>query len=67
MAWTEQKPNGNFHIIFRLGQTKFRTSLRTKDPQEAYALVLLCMTTHTEFLGEPGHDVGSLATSPALT
>ena len=36
MAWLEQKTEGGtFHIRFRLGEEKFRRSLRTKDRREA--------------------------------
>jgi len=37
MAWVEQKPNGTFHIVFRLGEEKYRRSLRTKNRKAAAA------------------------------
>lgn len=35
MAWLEQKPSGTFHLVFRIGEQKFRRSLKTKDKKEA--------------------------------
>jgi integrase len=37
MAWLEQKKSGTFHLIFRLGDEKFRRSLKTKCSREASA------------------------------
>jgi len=35
MAWLETPPSGNIHIGFRIGDEKFRRSLRTKNQREA--------------------------------
>lgn len=35
MAWLEQKKSGTFHILFRVGEEKFRRSLKTKNQREA--------------------------------
>ena len=36
MAWLEQHPTaGTFQIVFRLGEAKFKRSLKTDDPREA--------------------------------
>lgn len=36
MAWLEQHPTaGTFQIVFRLGEAKFKRSLKTSDPREA--------------------------------
>lgn len=35
MAWLEQKPSGIFHLVFRIGEEKYRRSLKTKDKKEA--------------------------------
>lgn len=37
MAWLEQKPNGRFHVAFRLAGQRFKKSLRTADSQVAHA------------------------------
>ncbi len=35
MAWLEREPSGHFHIRFRLGERKFKRSLKTKIESEA--------------------------------
>ena len=37
MAWLEQKKSGTYHVVFRIGNEKFRRSLKTNDPSEANA------------------------------
>ncbi len=40
MPWLEQRPNGRFHVAFRLGRQKFKKSLRTTDRRTAEARLL---------------------------
>jgi len=35
MAWLEQKQSGTFHVLFRIGEEKYRRSLKTKMHREA--------------------------------
>jgi integrase len=37
MAWLERDCSGNIHVCFRLGERKFKRSLRTKDNRSATA------------------------------
>ena len=37
MAWLERDRSGNIHVCFRLGERKFKRSLRTKDNRSATA------------------------------
>ena len=37
MAWLEHDRSGNFHLCFRLGERKFKKSLKTKDERSAGA------------------------------
>lgn len=37
MAWLEQKKSGQFSVVFRFGEEKFKRSLRTKPSKEARA------------------------------
>lgn len=37
MAWLEHDRSGNIHVCFRLGERKFKRSLRTKDNRSAAA------------------------------
>lgn len=35
MAWLDRDPSGHFHVCFRLGERKFKRSLRTKNERTA--------------------------------
>jgi len=37
MAWLENDKSGNFHVCFRLGERKFKKSLKTKNERAAGA------------------------------
>jgi len=37
MACLQVDPSGNFHLSFRLGNRKYKRSLRTKSEREAFA------------------------------
>lgn len=40
MAWLDKDPSGFFHVCFRLGNRKFKRSLRTKHDRQANACCL---------------------------
>lgn len=40
MAWLDKDPSGFFHVCFRLGDRKFKRSLRTKSDRQANAACL---------------------------
>ena len=35
MAWLELDPSGRYHVAFRVGTTRFKRSLKTRDKREA--------------------------------
>lgn len=37
MSWLERRPSGCYHIVFRLGDERFKKSLKTKNTDTAEA------------------------------